>query len=583
MPEFGSTGAAIAENDPRVQGVRDLMKQIDRVLPSVRQLGWAHPATERTLRTAYEAFIEALKARPNLLEFVVRPYSFMVMGHVVWEPSPPYDAIPYNLFACGMRTFHLNVGLTIEEFREVLVLFMIDPGRDLPPEDDLASAFWERAMPHVQYETVDAFAEGDATEREAFYGESDAIEAEAETAARNQISRLEARAMAVSTDERARGATRGPSPFTLDPTSKTNVAAEFVMTRDQWSERFVDALIEGLLDAAANRDAQLVLASLRKSASDMAVAGRIEVALNLQQAIAERLHARLSNPENRAKLVLALTNAMFGGETLEIILRSAREDGISVEALHAILSSLPNTELPTVLAGIREGQPAHMLPTLFHYIERCAQGREVELGQAAAGADPEIASALVILLGRMQTPIARQVLEGLTKSEDVNVRVEARVLRSSTPEQAQQELASMLESTNALVRMAALRAISRYGVRQVWPAIGRFVGAKNFSEYGVDERREFLRALVVLSPERGEPIVLDIVKKGGMLVSEEKEVTRAIAAEVLGDLSQSRGVAGALTEVAQARWGVSEETKAASANAAKKIVSRVELGGLIPV
>jgi cystathionine beta-lyase len=37
------------------------MKHLDRLLPSVRQLGWPHPATERTLRTAYDAFVDALK------------------------------------------------------------------------------------------------------------------------------------------------------------------------------------------------------------------------------------------------------------------------------------------------------------------------------------------------------------------------------------------------------------------------------------------------------------------------------------------------------------------------------------------
>ena len=42
--------AAIAQAMGSAQALRDLMKHFDRVLPSVRQLGWSHPATERTLR-----------------------------------------------------------------------------------------------------------------------------------------------------------------------------------------------------------------------------------------------------------------------------------------------------------------------------------------------------------------------------------------------------------------------------------------------------------------------------------------------------------------------------------------------------
>ena len=107
----------------------------------------------------------------------------MTLGHTVWEPGAPFDSIPYNLFACGMRTLGIEPGVTLDELRELFALFLVDPGRDLPPEDDLAAAFWEKALPHVKCEVVDAFAEGDAAEREAFYGEADQIENLAERAA----------------------------------------------------------------------------------------------------------------------------------------------------------------------------------------------------------------------------------------------------------------------------------------------------------------------------------------------------------------------------------------------------------------
>jgi hypothetical protein len=120
-------------------------------------------------------------------------------------------------------------------------------------------------------------------------------------------------------------------------------------------------------------------------------------------------------------------------------------------------------------------------------------------------------------------------------------------------------------------------------MRAVWPTISRIIGAKNFNDLGADERRELLRALVALSSERGEPIALDIAKKGGVLVSDEREATRTMAAEVLGEFSRSIAVATALNELASARWGVSEETRAASSAAAQNIIQRNELGGLIPV
>ncbi len=576
LPPPAVAGAPeIPENDPRVQALRDLMKHFDRLLPSVRQFGWSHPATERALRTCHEGFAEALRLTPQLVDWTIRPYSLMGFGHTVWEPTAPWDAIPYNLFACGMRTMRLEQGLGLDEMRELFTLFMLDPGRDLPPEDDLAAAFWEKALPHVVYECVDAFAEGDAAEREAFYGEADELEQLAERAARDKTSAIEAKAMALSTDDAALGARRERSPFALDEQMKTGVAPQLEIPRDKWAERYVDALVEGYLDAATNRDAPLVLASLRKSTADLAVAGRVGVAIQLQAALVERIRQRVQAPENQAKLALALVNAMFGGETLELVLKRLRDDAASIEPFTRILGMLSPNELPTVLANARDCNVPQLERLLLAYLEKHMAGREAEIAAGAPGAEQDNASFLLQLLARANTPASRAALGQLAQHEDVNVRVEARVLVAGSQEQAQGELIALLENPSPFARIAALRVITRYGVRNAWPTVARIIGGKSFNELGNDERRELLRACLALSPERGEPLVLDIAKKGGVLVSENREATRALAAELLGDLSRSRQVAVALSELAQSRWGVSDETKTAAANAAKKIGQRL--------
>lgn len=568
-------GPEVPETDPRVQALRDLMKHFDRLFPSVRQLGWAHPATERTLRHAYDAFVDAMKQQPTLVSWTLRPYSFMTLGHTVWEPGAPFDAIPYNLFACGIRSLKVEPGITFEEMRDLFTLCLLDPGRDLPPEDDLAASLWEKAIPHVKWECVDAFAEGDAAEREAFYGESDQIENLAEKAAKNQMSRLEAQAMALSTDDAALGRQKERSPFALDDATRQHLAPHFELSRELWAERFVDALVEGYLDSAANRDAPLVLASLRRSAADLIVAGRLNVAVQINMAVIERLRHRVQGADSQAKLASALTNAMFGGETLEIVLKRLKEDPSGIEAFAIVLVGLSPNEFNAVLQHLREVTNPALRNLLASYLERYATGHESEIGAAAAGSDADSAAYLVQLLGRMGTPTARQVLAQLAQSEDVGVRVEARVLIAPSAEQAQKELSVLLDNSSALVRMAAVRTSTRYGIRSAWPTVTRIIGAKNFNELGLDERRELLRACILLSPDRGEPILLDVAKKGGVLTSEEREATRAIAAELLGELSRSRQTATALQEIANARWGVSEEMRMAATNAANRIGQRI--------
>ena len=573
-PNPGLASIEVPESDPRVQGLRDLMKHWDRLFPSVKQMGAKHPATERALRTCFEGFAEALKQQPTLAQWTVRPYSLMTMGHTVWEPGPPFDEIPYNLFACGVRSLQFLPGITLDEMRDLFSLFMLNPNRDLPPEDDLAAAMWEKGLPHVKYECADAFAEGDAAEREAFYADADAIEDLAEAAARNQTSRIEAQAMAVSTDDQALGKQRVQSPFAFDDVMRSQVAPQLDISRDVWAERFIDALVEGYLDSAANRDAPLVLASLRKSAQDLVVAGRIGIATQINQAVITRVRERVQGPENQNKLAAALTHAMFGADTLELVLRKLREDLNGLDVFTPIFATLGPNEFPTVLNNLRETTQPQLRNLLLKWVEHYAQGREAELAQAAAGADPDVAVMLVQLLGRMNTQPARQALGQVANSEDVNARLEARVLVAGSAEQAQGELAAQLDNPQAVVRLAALRTISRYGMRGAWPNVARIINSKHFNDLGNDERRELLRACILLSPERGEPLALELAKKGGVLVSENREATRALAAEMLGEVSRSRQVAAALNELAQSRWGVSDETKLAASNASRLIGQR---------
>jgi hypothetical protein len=564
-------------DDPRVETVRELFRHADRLLPNVRQFAWDHPATERALRTTFEAFVEALSREPALV-FAVRPYSLQAHGHPVWEPPPPFDAVPYNLFAAGIRTIRVARGLTQPELRSLFTILLLDPVRDLPPEDDLVSAFWERALASVTCDVVDTFAEGDAAAREAFYGRADEVEAMAAEAAR-RASALEAKAMAVTTDRSALGAVAPAadrSPMSLDDAVRAAFAAQLDVPTQRWSERYVDALVEGYLDAAVNKDAPLVLASLRKSAADLVVAGRLKLVVSMHDAVVARLAERVKNADQQQRLSAALTNALFGAETLELSLMRLLSTPDEVPLFEPVLGALWAAELPAALAALGKTPEGRLRDALFKYVERVLPGREAEVAQAMTSADAGVAAGLLQMLARSGTAEAKRALTQLAASDDAAISIEAKVLLASSAEHVQAELMQLLDSGSALVRMAAQRAAVRHALKQAWPTVARQVRATNFHELGADERRELMRALVALSPERGEPIAVELVKKGGVFTSEDRETSRALAAEALGELSRSSGTAAMLREVAQTRWGTSDETRAASAAAAKKITARLE-------
>jgi hypothetical protein len=570
-----SAEPAAADDDPRVDALREIFKRVDRLLPSVRQFGWEHPATDRTMRQTFDGFAEALEKDAAVIDFTIRPYSMLQRGQTVWEPGPPFDSIPYNLFACGMRSMRIDKGLSFDELRAVFSLMLVDPGRDLPPEDDLAAAFWERGLPHVKYEVVDAFAEGGAAEREAFYSESDELERLAASAGSRDVDRIEARAMVVSTDKAALAGGRATSPFSLEPHVREVFIQRLALDAAAWSERYVDALADGYIDAAVNRDAPLVLASLRRSSADLVVAGRLGIVVQLHDAIVARLGERLQG-QNHARLASALTNALFGAETLDLILKSIQANPDFLAVFEPILDSINPVELPRVLIAFRAEPPRAVQLALLRFIGRAMRGQEPQIAATAAGLSPDSVNLLLTLLARANTPEARQALQLVAvSSEDVNVRLEAKVL--SEGEAATNDVASMCEHAVAMNRMAALRVLGRYRMKNGWPAVARMPKQADFNERGQDERTETFRALITLSPERGEPIALEMARKGGVFVSEGREATRIAAIDVLGELSRSPAIITALREIAQSRWGTAEETRAAATEAADRIQQR--LGG----
>lgn len=575
-------GWGVAADDPRLDALRDAYRRIDRVLPSVRQLGWDHGSTTRALRGAFEAIAELASNAP--VECAVLPYSFTWAEHTIWEPAAPFDAVPYNLFACGVRGIRLTRGITFDELRSLLSLFLLEPGRDLPPEDDLASSLWERGLEHVEVDVADAFVEGDAAVREAFYGEADEVEKQA-IEARAHASRVEARAMAVSTDRDALQASRAQqaSPMHLDGVVRAVLADQLAVSGEAWNDRYVDVLLEGLVDAGRHKDAPVVLASLRASAADLAVAGQLKAVVTLHRELVERATDRLPATVV-AQLQRALSGALFGGETLALALRALETDPAGLETLAPVLDTLSVRELPVVLEGLKRPFATPVRSALLAFVARVMVGHEAQVAAATAQLDTDTACSLVELLAAANSPAAREALATLLRSEDLAVRLEAKLRLASSPEAAQGELVAMLENRSSAARTAALGTLARHRMVGAWPMVARMVRAGEFPERPPEEQRAVLDTILLLGGDRGEPLALEMAKKSGVLASGRREALRVCVIDALGQHARSQAALDAMREIAQTRWGTSEETRGAAQAAADRIATRVgrPAGGAAP-
>ncbi|MFO0679881.1 MAG: serine/threonine-protein kinase [Polyangiaceae bacterium] len=566
--------ASTTERAQRAEELRELFRHVDKLLPNVRQFGWNHPVTERALRTAFDAIHAHLEAKVEPLVVDLDPYSFSVGSDPVWEPAAPFDAVPYNLFSAGMRRLRIERGILADEFRGLLEILTVEPGRDLPPEDDIVTALWDRGFAHVRYDVTDAFAEGDAAEREAFYGASDEVEEIAKRAARVHASRLEAKALALATGRTPGADAADDSPFGFATAIRLGVEGRMAETDERWNDRYVDVLADALVESAHAGDMDRVLASLKRSAADLVVAGRFDVVLTLHATLTDRLSGAGGKGAG-ARIVAELTEGLFAGDVHELMMRELEVRPENLGLFQPVLDRMGPKAVPRVLAALVVSKSEAVQATFAAFAERHVVGNEVAIANAIAKLDTELATRMLAHLGRANTKEAKRAITTLTNAENPTVRLEAKILSALSPDALAAELSSHCEAGAAPVRMSAIRAIQRYNVKGAWPAVARHVRSALFGDVAPEERREFLRTLVTLSQERGEPVLLELVKKSGVLGTSTKDTSRISAMEILAEVSRSPEVVLALNEIAQSRWGVSDEVRAAAQRAATQVGSRI--------
>ena len=213
----------------------------------------------RALDVGLQQISDALAAHPNAVRWDVGPGAFLFQGAAVWAPDRiPFDRIPYQLFADGVRHIQIKEGFTKDEFRDLVAILLRDVVGGAGSEDDAVTAFWDRRFEHVAYVAIEAFAEGDGS------GDADpvmrgSVDLARELARSAQLDRdwhdasLEGRAMRLNLSTQLRESGEAAAALALDPLQRATMGAQLNMTDDRWLERFVDAFADGYVDARITR------------------------------------------------------------------------------------------------------------------------------------------------------------------------------------------------------------------------------------------------------------------------------------------------------------------------------------------
>lgn len=583
-----------------VKRIKNIWKLLGMFVASTRQYGWDHPESGRHLQTAYAETLEALAAFPESVRWDVTPYAFLYDGTPVWEPDrPPFDRMPFQLFADGLRKVQLKAGIAEQELRDLVAVLMRDSSTGAASEDDAITSLWDRHFEHVAYLAIDSFAEGDAEDRDAFEKECADLAKQALELARIHKdwdeSSLEASAKQINFAAVAQEASESAAALALDPPTRAALAAQLVQSSERWTERYVEAFVQGYLEGLVSGDVALLLEALREWTSDQITLRNYPLAFGMFSTIADTFD--LVDPDNASIHHTQIARAMFPDGSLGVIIRKLSEEptkapepqeagsgsdreGLLVSGLKRMLDLLDDASLVTLARDRLE----YCLDTplgsvLLSYLGRWARGHEEAVGAKLDSCRAETALVLIPMLAELGTKEAGSALSVAFRHAKAEVRLEALSrLPDTAAEELNESLLFLLEDAEEAVRKEALRNVSRLKLKAIGPALVRFIGSPAFQLRTIDERKAWLATLASLNPARAESLAIEILSGWTMIPKAEREQTRVAAAEVLAEFG-SRHVLDAVRAAAKKRWWNTVPVREAAERAVQAIEERATATG----
>jgi hypothetical protein len=583
IPEI-QLSAEVSSERPVVNALRELLKHLEKTMLARIQYGTGHKESARRFETAYRQAVTAIELGQGAVAWNVTPYAFVAEEDVVWEPKAPLDSIPYRMFADGLRLVSLHEGLEVEELETLVQIWMRDPAREIAPEDDLVTLFWDADFAHVGHEQLDTYAEGDQEARanferdrqkvvalasfdtsfqleECWHGRARMPRESLEAQQQGVVIALDAESVSRAASMQQPGASGVRPRLDVDEHVRATLAARMAVDIADVGERFVAATARALLAPGSLEGAGGILGPLRAAAKNLAttsVADAVGFVCAICRAVEE-----LAPPDQREALTGRVADALVSRETLELMFAGGAAE--FADDLAAILRYLHAEHLPVVLKVLPAVADAKLLGVLLAYVERCAVGHEAELAELFDAAGVELALALVRILVALGTPAARQALVHASRSEHPIVRIEALGnLEGVSSDKLRLELKRLLEDAELTVRMATLDAIRTHRVKPAGPALVLRIRSGTFDGLPAEEKRRALEVLWTLMPSRAEDVCIEVLSDGRVVTTEAHERTRELGAELLAQYGTSQSALEALDSASRGRWRNSDRVRSAA-------------------
>ncbi len=573
-----------------IERMHSIGKHLSHAMNGARQYGWSHTHTSRCITQLFEDVVGGLSRFPIYWE--VTPGGFVHDGRTVWQPDrAPFDRVPFQLFADGIRRIALRQGLDESELRDFVAILMHDAS-GFGAEDDAVTALWDRRFEHIAYLAVDAFAVGQDGEDDAFEDRCEEIAGAARTAARldrDDEASLEGEAMGLSLAEALAQAGEAAAALAVDGLTKATLGTQLLLDTERWTERYLEAFAEAYADASTAGDAAELDGALREWVGDQLALHDLPPAFQMLSALREAFET-LGLGERGKQLEPTIARVMFPPDTLRALLselaaeargsdastRKAHDPAVATGLARALtLVGRDDGLVATVCQCLDAFPPEGLGGVVFDYAKRWMAGHEAELGQVVARAEPSAALPVLRLLAELSTPGALKALEHGLSSPHVDVRLEAIArLPVETDDRILGELVRLLEDATSSVRAEALRFCARAYVKSAGPVLVKHVQSPLFHTKSQEERRQWLDAIAALNPRRAEALAIEFLTKVQLIPSEAIEETRVVAAAILATMPSPEGLRAA-QDAMKKRWWNTTPVREASTRAAATIAARL--------
>jgi serine/threonine protein kinase len=607
-----------SNTDEEIARMAKVFSLLERAMTSTKQYSKDHPEPKRRFDEAFRELAAALMTCDVALAWNLTPYSFCARDQPIWEPEAPWNRVPYQLFADGVRMMGFAPGLDQVEFARWTRLITLDPATDFAPEDDMVTLLWDENLEHVFFQAIDSFAEGNQDQRARYEADRANVLAGAHNDHRAQLAEVVQsergsgkRTITKNAEEKSRELIRvlsrgdtndaeaaarvanlnlmeespdeveAAGALKLDDTTRALLAARMEIDIAATSERFIVSAAEAFVVSAKMGRSSAVTTPLRRAIDGLGSAAphkAVQMTLELREAVT------VENKELETEsLRETMTSEVLSAPTLLAILKggSALEGEAKAEYMKnvaRVLGCLQPQHFDSALAFLEDAPAGELRQLLLSFIGRTGRGNEAKIAGLFAKVDVDLGLALVRILAGIDTDAAKDAIGSASKSPHALVRIEALGhVEGQSGARLRIELRKLLEDPDPDVRLLALRAMEEHNITIAGPFLVLRIQEAEFAKLPIGERHQALQTLSKLRPKRCEEVCIALLKEAPLLRSQSRDETRELAAQFLAEVATSDPALFLLENVAKSSsWRNSKRVRDAATAALDRLKARAE-------